>query len=851
MATGHKLVKEITDQFLHCKICYEPYKDPKTLTCLHTFCADCIQKHVDSDTNRSSRFLLYSRYITCPLCRAKTEIPTGGVRRLPDNFLLSSLTDVVDRKRVGKNPPCEICPGERQRANNYASHKCLDCAKLLCKACVALHSNTKVTQHHSLIDIEGEKDIECKTHPEEIVRYYCEPCEECICIVCTFQEHRDHDICSFNDGSSKYRAGLDSLLTKCKKRLNEVKERVFAINNVETSLKETRENIRDLAISYIQQVRQTERQLMQRVDDDFGSKVDGFLQNKSWLQENLEGLQTTCELAEIIMNDKGVEMLLLKKELEKKLTTLLETSLPEIPETLSNNIKFVPGNVRLGHISLDNDVINDDVNGYDECDGGSVKHALHSEMEEPQRKRQCVTTDAQTNTTPEPSPIVPEISFEFAKSTELSKSDVSVNTISNNDNECSVCVKCSAELKRDFGSQSSLPVIDGTAPVIQDIIITNDVRDKRRRRSFIKSRRVQTDISQSNESIDDVFSPTRMSSQDSLNGSFRKLSQNSLSAVAECVITTDTGTDPVPELLEEPPRPKPLLDIPRTFTRSRGVNTVDEVRVVPEMKSIRTNTQEYDSRDSATMTTPSCRTTDTQTLDKISVHKAIGTDYSGQRNKRTSTPVVIKMDSATYMSPLSQENKFTWTDSVETTERSVITESADTMEIPTQTTPASVSDFCVDVRPEVKSVEINTDPVTFAIATENAETNGAKPKERKSKTKEKEKKEKSGEKKAKEKKEKREKKKYRDCCVETERVIRNDKETGTTHAQLRDCWTETVSPQLINTGVTPERPATRETGVATNPVIQVTVQLHHYNRDVLFGAFCPPPHPHTSRKLSF
>ncbi|ESO89292.1 hypothetical protein LOTGIDRAFT_106854, partial [Lottia gigantea] len=191
MATGTKLMKEINDQFLICKICFEPYKDPKTLVCLHTFCCDCIQKHTEAENSRPSRYNLYSRYVGCPLCRKKTEIPSGGIRNLQDNFLVSSLTEVINKRVCTKVPPCEICHTIRPRSNEACS-KCLECNKLLCAGCVELHMTTKVTQKHSLIDIEGEKDIECKAHPEEIVRFYCEPCDACICVVCTFQEHRDH-----------------------------------------------------------------------------------------------------------------------------------------------------------------------------------------------------------------------------------------------------------------------------------------------------------------------------------------------------------------------------------------------------------------------------------------------------------------------------------------------------------------------------------------------------------------------------------------------------------------------------------------------------------------------------------
>ena len=846
MATGHKLVKEITDQFLHCKICLGPYKEPKTLICLHTFCADCLQQHVDSDTNRSSRFLLYNRYITCPLCRRKTEIPTGGVKRLPDNFLVSSLTDALDRKRIGKVPPCEICTGEKPRSDNNACHKCLDCAKLLCKSCVELHMTTKVTQNHSLIDIEGEKDIQCGNHPEEIVRFYCEPCDECICVVCTFQEHRDHEICSFSDGFSKYRSGLDGLLSQCKDRLLDVQSRLFSINKIESTLKETRENIRDLAISYISQVRSTERQLMQRVDNDFGEKVQGFLQNKEWLQENYENLQSTCNLAEIIMNDRGIEMLLLKKELQNKLSTLLEPGLPQEPEPVSQNIKFVPGNVRLGYIALDNE------DGSD-CDGGTIRHSSDEDNDRP-RKRLCMTRDTQTDTsipdiTAEINFVVPTTTFsshtftseslinnKLANSLEtlgsVFKTDVSVNTMCSMSDPKSPlfdleeptspisCVRCCAELKKDYTTYSgSLPVIDGEPPAIQDIIITNcgetDRERRRRRRSLIKSRRVQTDISLSNEdcSADEML---RVSSQESLNGSFRKYSsQNSLPPLSEPVETRTFGTDPIdfgPEL------------------KSKSVNTFHAVKIIPDVRSVRTNTLTAESRDSTTMTFPNNRTMDTQTTLKESVHKAIATDYAGQRNKRTSTPIIITTDNSTCMPTITHESKITWTESVQTTERSICTENSEMVETSTETMPPVVCDQAIGVQPEMKTVETNTPPLDAKPSTNGVASADSSPvvKERKPKSKEKDKdkKDKTTERKKKDKKERKERKKYSDCSVETDPVFTSEKETGTSSAQQKDSWTSTVSPQLINTGVTPDRPATREAAVTTNPVTYMEQGTH-------------------------
>jgi len=72
-----------------------------------------------------------------------------------------------------------------------------------------------VTSGHSLFDVETEKDIECREHRDEAVRFYCEPCDMCICILCTFNEHRDHDIAQFSDAVGKYKDNIRALLADC------------------------------------------------------------------------------------------------------------------------------------------------------------------------------------------------------------------------------------------------------------------------------------------------------------------------------------------------------------------------------------------------------------------------------------------------------------------------------------------------------------------------------------------------------------------------------------------------------------------------------------------------------------
>jgi len=67
----------------------------------------------------------------------------GGVKKLADNFLVSSLSELVGRQRPSKYPFCDICKLLSGKHRD-ATSKCLDCAKLLCAACVQMHKQTKV-----------------------------------------------------------------------------------------------------------------------------------------------------------------------------------------------------------------------------------------------------------------------------------------------------------------------------------------------------------------------------------------------------------------------------------------------------------------------------------------------------------------------------------------------------------------------------------------------------------------------------------------------------------------------------------------------------------------------------------
>ena len=863
MAKNHKLMKEISDQFLSCKICLEPFKNPKTLSCLHTFCFDCLQQHLDAESSRS-RFAIYNRNITCPLCRKKTELPSGSIRRLPDNFLLSNLTEIIDRRRPSTVPPCEICPSG-VRGNN-ASSKCLDCSKLLCKSCVKLHSTTKVTQDHTLIDIEGQKDIECKEHPEEIVRFYCDPCDTCICVVCTFQEHRDHEICSFTDGYSRYKNSMETLLDKCKKRLDDVSERIGMIDKCEKTIKETRENIRDLAISYIQQVRQTEKELLKKVESFFSEDTVNFVNNREWLQENADGLQSACNLAEIVMSDRGVEMLLLKKEMEEKLTSLLDPGLPVVPPDFQPHmIRFVPGSVSFGTLNVNNNNSEENLSESicrttELVTSETQTDQLENIVKQTQKKTSETQTDKlenivkrnqkeskhfSTQTTFEKhtqkefntellsfrdklTRTKPQLSngYQEQKTNKVKMVDSALQVVTDAGSPSSgICVSCCEELK-----DKPTPVEFGEAPKIQEIILMNSLDKsgkewRRMRRSMIRSRRVQTDISLSNENVAISHGFTTNVAPVS-----RSLSCDD---VIDDKIVRSIGLDPI--IIETPK--STVAESPRKRMRHKTTMTTCEMKPVVPTSEKCTFTDPPSVGTFSSQTVIESLSILTQTPIEHKSSKSAGTDFTGQFDKSTTTPQITLMDNETTMPVVTQNTTGTWTEVLQTSERAVCTEGCETNEIGTDMSHPINCDQGVQIVPHQCDKNINTGPVDVRNQKSQTEAMEDASENRKS---------------------------WHggggffsklfkgkgsgsntslsstssiqvsmvDSSTETNELVLCDKETGTPVPVSIDQWTETPKPVMINTGISPPRPLYVDSCVETNHITSMdqatyTEVVHH------------------------
>ncbi|XP_063408218.1 probable E3 ubiquitin-protein ligase MID2 [Mytilus trossulus] len=189
---GEKL-KEDFDDLLTCTICLEIFKEPKYLSCLHTFCKSCINTYIVStvkDHNPSG--------FKCPICRWSVSIDDDKLEtwanNLPGNHFIVSLIDKRELQKPDKL--CDTCEQDKQKAFYF----CTVCQEAYCETCKKAHRIFKMSKSHKIIpitDINAETStsslhthVTCKEHPDKTIEVYCQDHSKPCCTVCATVHHR-------------------------------------------------------------------------------------------------------------------------------------------------------------------------------------------------------------------------------------------------------------------------------------------------------------------------------------------------------------------------------------------------------------------------------------------------------------------------------------------------------------------------------------------------------------------------------------------------------------------------------------------------------------------------------------
>ena len=331
-----------------CSICLDTFTDPKTITCLHTFCCECLKKHaLISQMNGKFR---------CPECQAEVDLPEANCfDKLPTSFHHNSLLSVLAIRQSGKGNDiiCGVCK-KKSAEISY----CFECAKFMCSDCVNAHQLfSHFTEGHKVTPVKQfqPQDYEAlmrrqsfcsqQYHEREVTRFFCLKCQICVCQICIATDHKAHDVELLEKAADGEKANIltrtEVLKTKTKVFGDTIREYEQRVLELETNLTNAKREVSKAAEQMMAKIREDERRIITALENTRASRADKLNSAKAQVQSLLKQFNQAIEFAEnLIQRSSSSDILQSKNYLENRFEHLENTAIPEIP--VSSFLKFYP-----------------------------------------------------------------------------------------------------------------------------------------------------------------------------------------------------------------------------------------------------------------------------------------------------------------------------------------------------------------------------------------------------------------------------------------------------------------------------------------------------------------------------
>ncbi|XP_068459003.1 E3 ubiquitin-protein ligase TRIM21-like isoform X1 [Clinocottus analis] len=235
------------DQFL-CSICLDVFTHPVSTPCGHTFCKTCITQHWNINVPSQ-----------CPNCnkmfstRPELQVNTF-ISEMAAQFRQSAQQEASSRSSEQQEfkpaeVPCDVCTGNRLKALK----SCLVCLESYCETHLEPHLTRPGLKRHQLIDPVGNLEDRMCTKHDKPLELFCKTDKMCVCTLCTYSDHKNHDVVPLKEEYEGKKAELkktddeiQQMIQKRRLKIQEIKRSVELKKQAEGFIKELEQEICEL-----------------------------------------------------------------------------------------------------------------------------------------------------------------------------------------------------------------------------------------------------------------------------------------------------------------------------------------------------------------------------------------------------------------------------------------------------------------------------------------------------------------------------------------------------------------------------------------------------------------------------